>query len=245
MSENEIIPIDNSVNDQGPLASSSDGQHSSARQDTSDKPAAAPRGRRPSRASSTTARRSGAQSPPPSRQPSRSPASSYASIRPAYQNVDCPRITASPNQRRCPLARRMNKAELYGLYSSLQPDSLAAQPATPFKATGKPRQVRNSPYLQPDQTPTRRGRRSESRRSGPSASLGRTQTPDPPACSLFPFSRAPAGSISGHHPSPPHLEPPQQREHGSASGVGSPTHPPDLLLQSPSRSMARCPAVKL
>ncbi|KAK2869823.1 hypothetical protein Q8A67_024215 [Cirrhinus molitorella] len=79
MSESNSPSSDNPNDAQRPSASADAAQPNSC-QVSEIEPAAAPRGRRPSRAASHTPRRQGSPAPPPSRRPPPSPASSYASV---------------------------------------------------------------------------------------------------------------------------------------------------------------------
>ncbi|KAK2889072.1 hypothetical protein Q8A67_014447 [Cirrhinus molitorella] len=170
MSESNSPSSDNPNDAQRPSASANAAQPNSC-QVSEIEPAAAPRGRRPSRAASHTPRRQGSPAPPPSRRPPPSPASSYASVLrsvPAIQKWTVASLRQALSNADVYYSRRMTKTELYNIFCSIQS-------TPPPKAAGNQATPRGTPYARPEQTssPTRKGLRSSSRRSRPSASLGR------------------------------------------------------------------------
>ncbi|KAK2911953.1 hypothetical protein Q8A67_004086 [Cirrhinus molitorella] len=178
MSESNSPSSDNPNDAQRPSASA-DAAQPNSRQVSKIVPAAAPRGRRPSRAASHTPRRQGSPAPPPSRRPPPSPASSYASVLrsvPAIQKWTVASLRQALSNADVYYSRRMTKTELYNIFCSIQS-------TPPPKAAGNQATPRGTPYARPEQTssPTRKGLRSSSRRSRPSASLGRA--PDAAAVS--------------------------------------------------------------
>ncbi|KAK2916428.1 hypothetical protein Q8A67_000802 [Cirrhinus molitorella] len=178
MSESNSPSSDNPNDAQRPSASANAAQPNSC-QVSEIEPAAAPRGRRPSRAASHTPRRQGSPAPPPSRRPPPSPASSYASVLrsvPAIQKWTVASLRQALSNADVYYSRRMTKTELYNIFCSIQS-------TPPPKAAGNQATPRGTPYARPEQTssPTRKGLRSSSRRSRPSASLGRA--PDAAAVS--------------------------------------------------------------
>ncbi|KAK2896371.1 hypothetical protein Q8A67_010859 [Cirrhinus molitorella] len=215
MSESNSPSSDNPNDAQRPSASADAAQPNSC-QVSEIEPAAAPRGRRPSRAASHTPRRQGLPAPPPSRRPPPSPASSYASVLrsvPAIQKWTVASLRQALSNADVYYSRRMTKTELYNIFCSIQS-------TPPPKAAGNQATPRGTPYARPEQTssPTRKGLRSSSRRSRPSASLGRA--PDAAAVSpslpalpaqlqpAAPLCAAPA-AVSAHSQlfSYPHLFP--------------------------------------
>ncbi|KAK2884157.1 hypothetical protein Q8A67_017794 [Cirrhinus molitorella] len=215
MSESNSPSSDNPNDAQRPSASA-DAAQPNSRQVSKIVPAAAPRGRRPSRAASHTPRRQGSPAPPPSRRPPPSPASSYASVLrsvPAIQKWTVASLRQALSNADVYYSRRMTKTELYNIFCSIQS-------TPPPKAAGNQATPRGTPYARPEQTssPTRKGLRSSSRRSRPSASLGRA--PDAAAVSpslpalpaqlqpAAPLCAAPA-AVSAHSQlfSYPHLFP--------------------------------------
>ncbi|KAK2903452.1 hypothetical protein Q8A67_008165 [Cirrhinus molitorella] len=96
-------------------------------------------------------------------------------------------------------SRQMNKTELYNIFCSIQ--------STTSPAAGNQATPRGTPYARPKQTSslTRKGLRSSSRRSRPSANLGRApdatavspSLPAAPPCSA-PACRASLRSAGGH-----------------------------------------------
>ncbi|KAK2867700.1 hypothetical protein Q8A67_025817 [Cirrhinus molitorella] len=178
MSESNSPSSDNPNDAQRPSASANAAQPNSC-QVSEIEPAAAPRGRRPSRAASHTPRRQGSPAPPPSRRPPPSPASSYASVLrsvPAIQKWTVASLRQALSNADVYYSRRMTKTELYNIFCSIQS-------TPPPKAAGNQATPRGTPYARPEQTssPTRKGLRSSSRHSRPSASLGRA--PDTAAVS--------------------------------------------------------------
>ncbi|XP_016089771.1 predicted GPI-anchored protein 58 [Sinocyclocheilus grahami] len=185
MSETELFPEENTFDSTAPPASTADVQHASAPLDTPTEPAAAPRGRRPSRiAASHTFRRRDSPSPSPSRRQPPSPTSSYASVlssAPATEKWTVPKLRQALSNAGILAPHRMNKAELQALYASLQAGAPLPIDTPPSKAKDKTNRGRGAPYSRPDPTttPPRTSFRLSGRSRRPSASLGRA--PDPAA----------------------------------------------------------------
>ncbi|XP_048031305.1 formin-like protein 7 [Megalobrama amblycephala] len=197
MSEIGIFPSD----DESLIAQDPSPHHTDARstcaqpqdtcvppQDTATEPPVPSRGRRPSRAASRTPRRRGLPSPPPSRHPPSSSASSYTSAHPTIPAIEKwtvlglrqALISADVH-----FSRRMNKAELYNLYVSLQ-SAFPSPKSTPLsKTANKPNKNSRGPNQRSQKTPSptlaRKGLQVSGRGSRPSASLGRA--PDSTAVS--------------------------------------------------------------
>ncbi|XP_016114063.1 translation initiation factor IF-2-like [Sinocyclocheilus grahami] len=209
MSDIELFPDDNEFDTTGPPASSVAVQHTSAPQDTISEPAAATRGRRPSRAAiAHTSRHRGTPSPAPSRRQPPSPASSYASAlspAPAAEKWTVAELRQALVSSGVSVPRRSAKADLLALYTSLQ---TGAPPSftPPSKAADKASQGRSVPYSRPEltTTPSKTGFRPAGRSKKPSASLGRA----PDAASPRPGP----GLIPSSDPSPRPWGGPRARE---------------------------------
>ncbi|XP_039541789.1 mucin-5AC-like [Pimephales promelas] len=137
-------------------------------------PPASPRGRTPARSARRSTRRHDQSSPPPARLPSSSPASSYRSAVPTIPPIGkwtVAGLRQALGNSDLQVPRKMNKAELYDLYVSLNPT-----PKTTHRQS-KVRRAQNSPAQSPPSS-LRTGRsslRPSSRRSNrPSASQGRS-----------------------------------------------------------------------
>ncbi|KAL0168334.1 hypothetical protein M9458_036556, partial [Cirrhinus mrigala] len=185
MSEIKTFLKDNSLETEDPAAPPATVQAAvqaavhatSAPQDPTIEPAAASRGRRPSRAAAAHAtRRRITPSPPPSRHPPSSPASSYASAlssAPAKGKWTVARLRQALASSGIIIPCRSTKADLLNLYASLQagenPNS-----TPPSRASGRACTGRSTPYSRPEQTttPPRMASRPSGRSKRPSASLG-------------------------------------------------------------------------
>ncbi len=193
MSEIELFPTENSFDTTDPPASPAAVQGTSAPQDISIEPAAATRGRRPSRiASAHTSRRRGTPSPSSSRHHPPSPASSYTSAvsyAPAAEKWTIAGLRQVLTSSGVIIPRRSTKPDLLALYASLQSGE-PSNSSPPSKAVTKASQGRGVPYARPEQTttPSGTGFRPLGRTRRPSASLGRT--PDAAATSPHPPPRA-------------------------------------------------------
>ncbi len=125
MSEIEVFPEENSVDTSDPPAAV---QSTSAPQDSPIEPAAATRGRRPSRttAANNSKRRSSPSPSPPRHQPP-SPASSYASVfshAPSAENWTVAGLRQVLTSAGVFIPRRSSKSDLLFLYNSLQSGEL-------------------------------------------------------------------------------------------------------------------------
>ncbi|ROL47987.1 hypothetical protein DPX16_3726 [Anabarilius grahami] len=159
------------------------------------------RGRQPIRATSRTPRRRGLPLPPPTRQQSASPASSYASAHPTIPAIEKWTVVSLRQaliSADIHFSRRMNKAQLYDLYVSLQ-STFPSPKSTSSSKNAKAHKSRKAPSSRPQKTPSPSlARPALSRASGrgsrPSASLGRA--PDSAAARPnYPLpSTLPAGS---------------------------------------------------
>ncbi|KAK2901210.1 hypothetical protein Q8A67_009325 [Cirrhinus molitorella] len=229
MSESNSPSSDNPNDAQRPSASANAAQPNSC-QVSEIEPAAAPRGRRPSRAASHTPRRQGSPAPPPSRRPPPSPASSYASVLrsvTAIQKWTVASLRQALSNADVYYSQRMTKTELYNIFCSIQS-------TPPPKAAGNQATPHGTPYARPEQTssPTRKGLRSSSRRSRPSASLGRSRKPQ--------FARPPCSTPAR----PPCSTPARRASLRSASGRLGPLTASFLSSSFP-RGMARGPTAEL
>ncbi len=240
MSEIEVCPDENSADYSDPPAAV---QSTSAPQDTLIEPAAATRGRRPSRTTAANnSKRRSSHSPSPPRQQPPSPASSYASVfshAPSAENWTVAGLRQVLTSAGVNIPRRASKSDLLFLYNSLQSGEIPNSSPPPKSATTASK-GRKSPYPRPGPifTPSRTGLRPSNRSSRPSAILG--HAPDAAAPTfLEPLPSAssqpsPAKSQS----SPPQAPTPEQarlrqqqraiRSPGSTNP--SPTHGPQLRL---------------
>ncbi len=238
MSEIEVFPDENSVDSSDPPAAV---QSTSAPQDTPIEPAAATRGRRPSRttAANTSKCRSSPSPSPPRHQPP-SPASSYASVfshAPSAENWTVAGLRQVLTSAGVIIPRRSNKSDLLVLYNSLQSGELPNS-SPPPKSVTTASKGRKSPYSRPGPifTPSRTGLRPSNRSSRPSASLG--HAPDAPAPTFLepPPSASSQPSPAKSQPSPPQAATPEQARlrqrqraiHSPGSTNPSPTHGPQL-----------------
>ncbi len=147
---------------------------------------ASSRGRTPARTALRSSRCRGQSSPPPARLPSSSPASSYCSAVPTIPPIGkwtVAGLKQALGDSDIQASRKMNKAELYDLYVSLQ-----STPKTTHRQS-KARRAQKSPAQSPPSSSrTGSGSLRPSRRSNrPSASLGRA--PDS-AMALPPLNEA-------------------------------------------------------
>ncbi|KAL0160929.1 hypothetical protein M9458_044654, partial [Cirrhinus mrigala] len=186
-------------------------QATSAPQDPPIEPAAASRGRRPSRdAAARTSRHRTTPSPPPSRRPPPSPASSYASAlssAPAKAKWTVVGLRQALASSGVIIPRRSTKADLLTLYASLQAGENPGS-APPSRASGGACTSRCAPYARPEQTttPPRTASRPSGRSKGPSASRGRGRQLLLPRCSPNPLPFPwPAAPLSSHSMSIPPL----------------------------------------
>ncbi|KAK2881452.1 hypothetical protein Q8A67_018720 [Cirrhinus molitorella] len=110
----------------------------------------------------------------------------------------------------------MTKTELYNIFCSIQSTTSLEKSTPPPKAAGNQATPRGTPYARPEQTssPTRKGLRSSSRSSRPSASLGRA--PD-------------AAAVSPSLPTPP-LNSSPPRLSAQPRRPSRPTHSFSLIL---------------
>ncbi len=182
MSEIEVFRDESSTDSSDPPAAI---QSTSAPQGNSIEPAAAIRGRRPSRTTAANAsKRRSPPSPSPPRQRPPSPASSYASVfshAPSAENWTVAGLRQVLTSVTIP--RRSSKPDLLALYNSLQSGELPNS-SPPLKSATTASKSRKSPYSRPGPifTPSRTGLRPPNRSSRPSASLGRA----PDAAALSP-----------------------------------------------------------
>ncbi|XP_052433429.1 uncharacterized protein LOC127974284 [Carassius gibelio] len=158
--------------------------------DVAPEPQASSRGRTPARTALRSPRRRGQSSPPPARLPPSSPASSYRSAVPTIPPIGkwtVAGLREALGNSDIQASRKMNKAELYDLYVSLQ-----STPKTTHRQS-KARRAQNSPaQLPPSCSRTGSGSlRPSSRRNRSSASLG----------------RAPDSAMAGTHPPPDEAQP--------------------------------------
>ncbi len=154
--------------------------------DVAPEPQASSHGRTPARTALRSSRRGGQSSPPPARLPSSSPASSYRSAIPTIPPIGkwtVAGLKQALGDSDIQASRKMNKAELYDLYVSLQ-----STPKTTHRQS-KARRAQKSPAQSPPSSSrTGSGSLRPSRRSNrPSASLGRA--PDS-AMALPPLNEA-------------------------------------------------------
>ncbi len=175
MSEIEVFHDESLTDSSDPPAAV---QSTSAPQDNSTEPAAAIRGRRPSRTTAANAsKRRSPPSPSPPRQQPPSPASSYTSVfshAPSAENWTVAGLRQVITSAGVIIPRRSSKADLLALYNSLQSGELQKS-STPLKSAATASKSRKSPYSRPGPTftPSRTGLRPPNRSGRPSASLGR------------------------------------------------------------------------
>ncbi len=183
MSEIEVFHDESLTDSSDPPAAV---QSTSAPQDNSTEPAAAIRGRRPSRTTAANAsKRRSPPSPSPPRQQPPSPASSYTSVfshAPSAENWTVAGLRQVLTSAGVIIPRRSSKADLLALYNSLQSGELQNS-SPPLKSATTASKSRKSPYSRPGPifTPSRTGLRPPNRSGRPSASLGRA--PDDAALS--------------------------------------------------------------
>ncbi len=179
MSEIEVFHDESLTDSSDPPAAV---QSTSAPQDNSTEPAAAIRGRRPSRTTAANAsKRRSPPSPSPPRQQLPSPASSYTSVfshAPSAENWTVAGLRQVLTSAGVIIPRRSSKADLLALYNSLQSGELQNS-SPPLKSA-----TTASPYSRPGPifTPSRTGLRPPNRSGRPSDSLGRA----PDAAALSP-----------------------------------------------------------
>ncbi|KAL0150992.1 hypothetical protein M9458_053719 [Cirrhinus mrigala] len=203
MSEIEIKDYSSDFQDPAALPASvqAASQAASAPQDPPIEPAAASRGRRPSRdAAARTSRRRTTPSPPPSRRPPPSPASSYASAlssAPAKAKWTVVGLRQALASSGVIIPRRSTKADLLTLYASLQAEENPGS-APPSRASGGARTSRCAPYARPEQstTPPKTASRPSGRSEGPSASRG--HAPKAAVASHCPPSRPSERELAAH-----------------------------------------------
>nr|XP_055071049.1 carbohydrate-responsive element-binding protein-like [Misgurnus anguillicaudatus] len=139
---------------------------------------------RPRRPASRTPRRRKSPSPPPSRHPPSSPASSYASAHPAIPAIEKWTVLSlrqALTNADIYYSKKMNKAELYNLFISLQPTPRSPKSTPRRKATNKTKHHKTPSLHSPNNGhPSSLARPVPSCHTRkPSASLGRA--PDPVA----------------------------------------------------------------
>lgn len=139
-------------------------------------PKSSSRGRTPARSDSRSPRRRGHSSPPPARPPSFSPASSYRSAVPTIPPIGkwtVAGLREALGKSDIQAPRKLNKAELYDLYVSLQLPNLSPK-HTPAPKASQRRSGARKARTPPLSSRTRSGSlRLASRSNRPSASLGR------------------------------------------------------------------------
>ncbi|RXN13000.1 poly [Labeo rohita] len=209
-------------------------QATSAPQDPPIEPAAASRGRRPSRdAAARTSRRRTTPSPPPSRRPPPSPASSYASAlssAPAKAKWTVVGLRQALASSGVIIPRRSTKADLLTLYASLQAGENPGS-APPSRASGGARTSRCAPYARPEQstTPPRTAPRPSGRSEGPSASRG--HAPKAAVASHCPPSRPSEQELAAHAGGEPVF---------ASTSRNSGASPPPPAEKSRSQLLPRC-----
>ncbi len=227
MSEIELFPDGNSFDTSDPPAAV---QSTSAPQDTSIEPAAATRGRRPSRtAAANTSKRRSSPSPSPPRHQPPSPASSYASVlsyAPSAENWTVAGLRQVLTSAGVIIPRRSSKSDLLVLYTSLQ--------------SGEPPNSSPSPKTA---TTASKGRKSPYSRPGPIFTPSRTylrpgcRSPQPPPSPSH--QRASARNPAQRRASLRLHKPPRQNKHASVSSKELSAAP---AQQSPPLPMARSSA---
>ncbi len=215
MAEIELFSTENSFNTTNPPASPAAVQGSSAPQDIIIEPAAATRGRRPSRiAPAHTSRRRGTPSPASS-------FTSAVSYIPAAENWTIAGLRQVLTSSSVTIPSRSTKPDLLALYASLQSGELPN--SSPFKA--KASQGRSIPYARPKQTttPSRMSSRPLGRIRRPSASPG--QTPDAAAISPHPPSRAIEHELATDSDEEPAFASTSRRARASTPPLAAKSHP--------------------
>ncbi len=149
MSEIEVFHDESLTDSSDPPAAV---QSTSAPQDNSTEPAAAIRGRRPSRTTAANAsKRRSPPSPSPPRQQPPSPASSYTSVfshAPSAENWTVAGLRQVLISAGVIIPRRSSKADLLALYNSLQSGELQNS-SPPLKSATTASKSRKSPYSRP------------------------------------------------------------------------------------------------
>ncbi len=228
MAEIELFSTETSFDTTNPPASPAAVQGSSALQDIIIEPAAATRGRRPSRvAPAHTSRHRGTPLPSPPRRQPPSPASSFTSAVsyvPAAENWTIAGLRQVLTSSGVTIPSRSTKPDLLALYASLQSGELPNS-SPPFKAVPKASQGRSVPYARPKQTTTssRISSRPLGRIRRPSASLG--QTPDAAAISPHAPSRATEHELATHSGKEPAFASTSRRARASTPPLAAKNHP--------------------
>ncbi|CAM4471798.1 unnamed protein product [Leuciscus chuanchicus] len=168
-------------------------------------PQASPRGRTPARATRRLTRRRDQPSPPPARLPAASPASSYHSTVPTIPPIGkwtVAGLRQALGNSDVLTSRKMNKAELYDLYVSLQ-----ATPKTTHRQSKARRAINSPAQTAPSSFRSGHGSiRLSGRSSRPSATPGRAPNsamagPQPPLDDVQPSTSAYAATAHAAGPS--------------------------------------------
>ncbi len=238
MAEIELFPIENSFDTTDPPASPAAVQGTSAPQDIIIEPAAATRGRRPSRvAPAHTSRRRGTPSPSSSRHQPPSPASSYTSAvsyAAAAENWTIAGLRQVLTSSGVIIPRRSTKPDLLALYASLQSRE-PSNSSPPSKAVTKASQGRGVPYARPQTNHHSLGDGPPAARpyqkafSKPGSHPGCRSHQPPPT---FSSHRARASNPSRRRAGLRLHKPPCQSKHTSVSGEEPPKAPAPPLSQS-------------
>ncbi|XP_056094663.1 proline-rich protein 36-like [Rhinichthys klamathensis goyatoka] len=183
MSQLQLFPSDEESNfSPDPQPQSADPRTTPSLPNISTDPQASPRGRLPARTATRSPRRRGQPSPPPARHHNPSPASSYRSAVPTIPPIGKWTVLGLRQaliNSDVQFSRRMNKAELYALYVSLQSTNLSPKSMPAPKRTSRQSKAQDSPRsTTPPSQRTKSSSLSASNRSRrPSASLGRAPVP--------------------------------------------------------------------
>ncbi|KAG1936323.1 proline and serine-rich protein 1-like [Pimephales promelas] len=183
MSQLQLFPSDDESNfSPDPQPESADPRTTPSPPNISTDPKASPRGRLPTRTATRSPRRRGQPSPPPARHHNPSPASSYRSAVPTIPPIAKWTVLGLRQaliNSDVQFSRRMNKAELYALYVSLQSTNLSPKSMPAPKRTSRQSKAQDSPrWTTPPSQRTKSSSFPASNRSGrPSASLGRAPVP--------------------------------------------------------------------
>ncbi len=230
MSEIEVFRDESSTDSSDPPAAV---QSTSVPQGNSLEPAAAIRGRRPSRTTAANAaKRRSPPSPSPPRQRPPSPASSYASVfshAPSAENWTVAGLRQVLTSAGVTIPRRSSKPDLLALYNSLQSGELPNS-SPPLKSATTASKSRKSPYSRPGPifTPSRTGLRPPNCAPDAAALSPTFLELSPSASSQLSPAKSQPSRPQAASPEQARLRQRQTAIHSLGSTNPSPTHGPQL-----------------
>ncbi len=247
MSEIEVFRDESPTDSSDPPAAV---QSTSDPQDSSTEPAAAIRGRRPSRTTAANAsKRRSPPSPSPPRQQPPSPASSYASVfshAPSAENWTVAELRQVLTSAGVIIPRRSSKSDLLAPYNSLQSGELLNS-SPPLKSATTASKSCKSPYSRPGPIFTL----SRTAAAGPRPAWAAPRIPQPSAPTFLELPPSASSQLSPAkcQPSPPQAASPEQarlrQRHTATRSLGptnpSPTHGPQLRHSRPALLHQRKP----